>query len=355
MITSFCTSVLKADRWAKRLAIVGVCAGLVALGFLAHIGYLKFVAEKDTRVALSRPGENSGVVTQDVDEAPDAPLLTACPALADTSTNLCFTIHWPLLATSANTTNSQPLLRGDVTVKLTEKSPQQNALKIVVRIIRPSDENHRTFWNKTLAYPQYGWMSALRVWDDKQQWLWPNLPYLLRATGLQRIERYGGWDVGKNVDNDFAAVLIRAYGADGAERAATIERPLVSAEWYPDDLPPDTETYPSTIVHIARSDAFTVPLPRQAQRGTFKIWLIYADFFDSSVPRGWPKEREFDGGILKFFTVTWTKKSPGDYAIEIQEDIPPESTRFDWKRWHDRPTATDNPDAPSRLMLEDGN
>jgi len=284
-----------------------------------------------------------------------ASLLTACPVFADTSTNLGFTIHWPLQGVSADTSKSRPLLCGDVTATLVENSPQQNALKIVVRMIRPSDEQQRVFWNKTLAYPQYdGWMTAVRVWDDKQQWLWPNLPYLLRATGLQRIERYGGWDPGKNVDNDFAAVLIRAYGADGAELAATVERPLVSAEWYPGDLAPDAETYPSTVAHIARSDAFIVPLPLalQAQRGTFKIWLIYADFFGSSAPRGWPKEREFDGGILKFFTVTWTKKSPGDYAIEMQEDIPPEPTRFDWKRWHDRPTANDIPDARPVLTFD---
>ena len=286
-------------------------------------------------------------------------LLMACPAFADTSTNLGFTVHWPLLGPSADTPHSRPLLRGDVTVTLAQKPPQQNALKIVVRMMRPSDEDHRVFWNKTLAYPQYGWMSALRVWDEKQQWLWPNLPYLLRATGLQRVERYGGWDTGHRVDNDFAAVLIRAYDASGAELAATLAHPLVSAEWYPDGLAPGTETYPSTIAHIARSDEFTVPLPSgqtvQAQRGTLKIWLIYADFFGSSAPRGWPTEREFNGGILKFFTVAWTKKPSGDYAVEIQEDIPPESTRFDWKRWHDRPTANDSPDAPPRLMFEDSN
>jgi len=285
--------------------------------------------------------------------------LTVCPVFADTVTNLGFAIHWPLQAPSADTPQSRPLLRGDVTVTLAKKSLQQDALKIVMRVIRPSDEDQRLLWNKALAYPQHSWMAAVRVWDEKQQWLWPNLPYLLRATGLQRVERYGGWDTGKNVDNDFAAVLMRAYGSDGAELTATAERPLVSGEWYPDDLAPGTETYPSTVVHVARSDTFTIPIRKDpamhAQRGSLKIWLIYADFFGSPVPRGWPKEREFDGGILKFFTVAWTKQALGGYAIEIHEDIPPAPTRFDWQHWHDRPTANDDPDASPRLMFEDRN
>ncbi len=42
--------------------------------------------------------------------------------------------------------------------------------------------------------------------------------------GKARFERYGGVDPGKGVDNDFAAVLIRAYDATGeVERAAANE------------------------------------------------------------------------------------------------------------------------------------
>ena len=278
-------------------------------------------------------------------------LATACPAFAGTVTNLAFSVHWPLQELSATVSKGRPLLKGDVTVRLAEKQSQQDALKIVVRMIRPSDEQHRAFWNMKLAYPEHSaWMPAVRVWDEKKQWLWPNLPYLLRATGLQRLERYGGWDAGHHVDNDFAAVLIRAYDASGTESAVTAEHPLVSGEWYPDDLAPDIEPDRYTIAHIARSDEFAIPL--LTQRGALRIWLIYADFFGASVPRSWPKAREFDGGILKFFTVTWSKDPQGGYAIGIQEGIPPESTRFDWQRWHDRPTANDIPDAPPRLTVE---
>jgi hypothetical protein len=193
-------------------------------------------------------------------------------------------------------------------------------------------------------------MARVRVWDDNRQWLWPNLPYLLRATGIQRLDRYGGWDPGKNVDNDFAALLIRAYDASGAELAATAKHPLVSAEWHPDDLAPNAEPNRYTIVHVARSDEFLIPL--KTQSGTLKIWLIYADFFGSPVPRSWPKEREFSGGILKFFSVTWSKQSQQGYAVKIKESIPPESTRFDWKRWHDCQTANDIPDAPPVLTFD---
>jgi len=273
-------------------------------------------------------------------------LVMACPAFADTVTNLGFAIHWPLREPSTPPSKDRPLLHGEVSAKLAG----QDTLNIVVRITRPSNEQQRIFWNTTLAYPQHNdWMSAVRVWDNNQQWLWPNLPYLFRISGLQRIDRYGGWDPGHRVDNDFAAVLIRAYGASGEELPATAERPLVSAEWYPDDIAPNTEPDIHTVVHAARSDMFTIPL--QAERGTLGVWLIYADFFGSPVPRNWPKAREFDGGILKFFIVTWTKYPQQGYAIQIEERLPPGPTRFDWKRWIDRPTANDIPDAPPRLSF----
>ncbi|MCL2104445.1 MAG: hypothetical protein FWH21_05240 [Kiritimatiellaeota bacterium] len=276
-------------------------------------------------------------------------LATAFSAFADTATHLGFDIHWPLREPSAAASKRRPLLQGDVTAQIAG----QNTLQIVVRITRPSSEEQRAFWNMTLAYPEHnGWMPAVRVWDKDQQWLWPNLPYLLRATGAQRIDRYGGWDPGHHVDNDFAAILIRACDASGAESAATAERPLVSAEWYPDGLAPDTETDIHTVVHAARSDAFTIPLTEP--RGALKIWLIYADFFGSPVPRSWPKEREFNGGILKFFSVTWSTQPQQGYALTIEESTPPGPTRFDWKRWHDRPTANDIPDAPPRLTFGGG-
>ena len=58
-------------------------------------------------------------------------------------------------------------------------------------------------------------MRYVRVWDKDNRWLWPNLPYLLRLHGTERVERYGGVDPGKGVDNDFAAVLMRKYDESG--------------------------------------------------------------------------------------------------------------------------------------------
>ena len=98
------------------------------------------------------------------------------------------------------------------------------------------------------------------LWDVDEKWLWPNLPYLLRVRGQNRIERYGGVDPGKDEDNDFAAVLIRAYDATGeVEKAATKLAPLVSAEWYPVGV---EDVDRQTIVHAARSDDFILPLRR---------------------------------------------------------------------------------------------
>ena len=277
-------------------------------------------------------------------------LAMTCAASAGTVTNLGFTIHWPLQATSAGTAK-RPLLTGDVTARLTEEPSGQVTLKTALRLTRPPDEQHRAHWNATLAYPQYGWMESVRVWDKDRQWLWPNLPLLLRATGTQGADRYGGWDAGHHVDNDFAAVLIRAYDADGKESPATAEHPLVTGQWHPDVPDPDTAHGYNSVVHAARSDEFTVPL--QTQRGTLNVWLIYADFLRSPPPPNWPKESEFNGGTLKFFTLTWATHPQHGHTLTLQEAPPPEPTRFDWKRWHDRPTALDLPDAPPRLTLED--
>ena len=61
-------------------------------------------------------------------------------------------------------------------------------------------------------------MKAVRVWDARNQWLWPNLAYLLKLSGLERVERYGGVDPEKGVDNDFSALLIRKIAWDNWSR-----------------------------------------------------------------------------------------------------------------------------------------
>ena len=266
------------------------------------------------------------------------------------TTNIAFTIDWPLQVAAARPDEQKlSLLHGETMVKLIDCENGNLTLKIAVALARPSSERQRAYWNATLAYPQYSWMSAVRVWDEGQQWLWPNLPYLLRPFGTQGIDRYGGWDPGKKVDNDFAAVLIRKYDAAGLqESSSTSTNPLVSAEWYPDGI---TNANMNTVVNAARSDEFSVTLcdRTQPQAGQIRIWIIYADFLGSPVPRGWPKEPEFNGGILKFFKIAWSSQAEHRCTCDIKEEIPPEGTRFNWKRWLNRMTENSDVEATRRL------
>jgi hypothetical protein len=107
-------------------------------------------------------------------------------------------------------------------------------------------------------------MRYVRVWDVDQRWLWPNLSYLLRLHGTERVERYGGVDPGKGVDKDLAAVLIREFGASGRnESEGTKGAPLVAAEWYPAGA---AVTDKQTVVHAAQSDEFTLHLGGTPER-----------------------------------------------------------------------------------------
>ena len=192
-------------------------------------------------------------------------------------------------------------------------------------------------------------MRRLRVWDVDEKWLWPNLSYLLRVHGKNRIERYGGVDPGKGVDNDFAAVLIRAYDATGeVEKPTTNPAPLVSAEWYPVG-PKDVDR--QTIVHAARSDEFILPFNSShgIQQGRFKVWLIYADFMGAPTPSTWPKEMEWRGGILAYFEIDWNVDSSGECQLSTQQRTPARDTGFDWATWVEPPDADKRKWAIARL------
>src|SRR6185295_12514138 len=96
--------------------------------------------------------------------------------------------------------------------------------------------------------------------------------------GIERVERYGGVDPSKGVDNDFAAVLIRKYDATGqSESQDTRQTPLVEAEWHPVGV---AAAGKQSIVHSVQSDEFVIHVgrPEQSSQGKGAIWLIYADF-----------------------------------------------------------------------------
>jgi len=248
-----------------------------------------------------------------------------------------FDIHWPPRDPQEDAPQSaKPLLRGMLFANVEPSSRAAALLRLSVTLNRPSDEPDRQTWNSKLAYADIDWMDEVRVWDADGKWLWPNLPYLLRLPGQERIERYGGMDPGKHVDNDFAAVLIRKFDASGkVESDETRDAPLVSAEWHAQGV---AESDPQTIVHGAKSDEFLLHLgdAQGADRGVVKVWLIYADFFGARPPRTWPREREWAGGILAYFQIDWEVSDTGGLRGSVCHQRPGQSTGFDWADWAQR-------------------
>jgi len=245
-----------------------------------------------------------------------------------------FSIYWPPRDSHENPpASARPLLRGTVALNAKQMPSGGAEVRLVVTITRPSEETDRQFWNSQLAFADIAWMDEVRVWDADAKWLWPNLPYLLRLPGQERIERYGGTDPGKHVDNDFAAVLIRKSDAHGqTEALETKDAPLVSAEWRAEGM---AKTDLQTIVHVAKSDPFLLHLgaDNRPARGQVKVWLIYADFLGARPPRTWPKEREWAGGILAYFEIDWEVMPGHGCRGTVCQKTPEESTRFKWAEW----------------------
>ena len=245
-----------------------------------------------------------------------------------------FNIYWPPQDPENEPPDSaKPLLRGNLTLDVTEAADGAAELRLTVTVTRPSEEEDREFWNSRLAYADIDWMDQVRVWDADDKWLWPNLPFLLRLPGEERVERYGGTDPVKRVDNDFAAVLIRTYDAAGeVESAETKATPLVSAEWHAEGK---EKTGLETIVHVAKSDPFVLHLggKDRPKSGRVKVWLIYADFLGTFPPRTWPKEYEWAGGILAYFEIDWEISPEGGCRGIVRNKRPEESTGFKWDEW----------------------
>ena len=258
--------------------------------------------------------------------------------------SLCFGVFWPPLdPATAGGAKARALLNGEITLSVRSQAATGWWTQIRVVLSRPTGEEDREAWNSRLAFPEHDWMKYVRVWDADQRWLWPNLPYLLRLPGEERVQRYGGVDPGKGVDNDYAAVLIRKYDAGGqVESDETRKAPLVSAEWHPVGV---GTTDKQTVIHFAQSDEFSVHLGEPGiEAGTrLGIWLIYADFMGTKPPTTWPQEPEYAGGILAYFEARCVSDADGGPELSVQQLVPRQGTDFDWARWSSRARLASRP------------
>ena len=244
-------------------------------------------------------------------------LLAINPCAA--STNLLgFKITWPVTDPEATNKITHPLLLGELRAAQTG-----DVLTVNITLTRPDDEAHRASWNRTLFYREYDWMSALRVWDVRKQWLYPNLAFLFTIHGDERVGRYGGWDKGHKNDNDFGGLFLRKYEADGNEASTTKKHPLVTARWHPVT---DRSYDKFSVLHQARSEEMTLRL--NSSEGRADLWLVYGDFMKSPAPPSWPKDEEFCGGILAFFQIAWKKNQHSEFAITLTQKRPPKSLSF---------------------------
>ncbi len=227
-----------------------------------------------------------------------------------------FRVHWPPRSPDSPKHRLAPLLNGKLLTAI-----EGRELRIAVLLERPSSESDRQKWNELMEFPQYEWMSSVHVWDKDREWLWPNLPYLLRAYGEERIERYGGTDPKKLVDNDFAPVVVRC-GPDV----------LLSAEWYGSSGDADRQS----IVHTARSDIFNVELKvadLEVESKKLFVDLVFADFMAWKPPADWPTEPEMAGGILASAAIV-VELTDGLVTLEsVVFQVPDSSTGVDWEEW----------------------
>jgi len=310
-------------RRAVHLAGVGVLALAVLCGGSC--------SDRDTGDATSRPAIH-------VEPAPPA---------AQSSE---FEVRWPLIdPVDKKPPATKALLKGRLTVQPDRLDTPDAQVRIRVTLTRPDDEEHREFWNESLVYREFGWMRYVRVWDDEEKWLYPNLAFLSKLHGVDREERYGGWDPGKRVDNDFGALLIRKYDAAGKqEHRDTATQPLVSADWHAVGA---ESAGKRTVVHRAESDLFTIHLSEgeAPYQGRIKLWFVYADFMGHRVPDTWPKEPEFNGGTIALFHVDWRYEPGTPCQLAIAQQRPPSHTGFDWREWVDRRKQSERPLGEARL------
>ena len=267
-----------------------------------------------------------------------------------------FDINWPPRPLQRRTRTRRSLLTGRLDIRGDISREDDPKILIKLTLTRPhGSETDRDFWNAQTEFRQYrNWMPYVRGRDAAgRQWLWPNLAYLFRARGYDRIDRYGGWDKGHSNDNDFGGVLIRKLNDSGSAHSAP---PLVSADWRSVAA---KDTMHTDVVHAAESDTFTLhpDTSVRAEAGTAKLWFVYGDFMTWRPPwkyaAGPMKRRllkkEYDGGIIAQFKITWRRCPRRPFKFTITQEIPTDDTHFNWRKWINRKANWDTPKAEPRL------
>lgn len=276
---------------------------------------------------------------------------TSAPAEQPPSIKRSFSITWPLTDPfERKKSKSRTLLQGSLLIETQRPGSPRPQLHLSITLTRPDDNEYREFWNQRLMYKNLAWMDRVRVWDKERKWLYPNLAFLFKLHGVDRVDRYGGWDPGKQVDNDFGAVLIRVLDGDSQqELPQTLQTPLVSARWHA--VPPAQDSR-YAIVHQIRSDEFTIGVGAENAMTPLRVqvWLVYGDFMGNPAPRHWPTELEAAGGALAYFVLDWNPHSIGSDRLVTQQRRPV-PTGFDWTGWIDRPSEEDSVAGHERLSV----
>ena len=269
-----------------------------------------------------------------------------------------FDINWPPTSLDLRKRPRRSLLAGQLRLRGDSSHATDPKMIITLVLTRPHDadaDRDRKFWNSETAFRQYkSWMPYVRGRDAKgKEWLWPNLAYLFKLHGTDRVERYGGWDRGHNADNDFGGILIRKYNPSGAAEPG---QPLVSADWHAAGA---DESLLSDVVHSAESDSFTLH-PEDSARPCSqlaRVWFIYGDFMTWRAPwkyaagpmKGRPLKKEYAGGIIAQFRIDWSYTPGQPFELTVTPETPHDDTGFNWIKWIAREAEWDTPKARPTL------
>ena len=288
--------------------------------------------------------ETAGPTTPKTKPTPYAPT----PIAISGAGRVDFDINWPPRPLTPHKPSRRSLLTGQLFVQGENSKPNSPEISITLTLTRPHATNaDRKFWNTMTEFKQYKhWMPYVQGRTaDGHQWLWPNLAYLFKARGADRIERYGGWDRKHKNDNDFGGILIR--------KLTTVDSPpLVSADWHAPDAP---HTSRFDIVHTAQSDTFT--LHPENPSGSARLWFIYGDFMTWRPPwkyaagpmKNRPLKKEYSGGIIAQFRIDWRYTPSSPFEFKVTQETPSDDTHFPWRKWISRKASWDTPKAHPNL------